>query len=65
LASFRQIVDTVFARLDTTFSMKQLNAHSRWGQLTRIAARLAAYNLGLFINRLLNRPAGALATLIG
>jgi hypothetical protein len=65
LASFRQIVDTVFARLDTTFGMKRLNAHSRWGQLTRIAAKLAAYNLGLFINRLLNRPIGALATLIG
>lgn len=64
LASHRQIIDTVFAFLDQVFGMKQLQAHSRWGQLTRIAAKMAAYNLGLFINRLLNRPAGALATLI-
>jgi hypothetical protein len=64
LASHRQIVDTIFSRLDTVFGMKHLNAHSRWGQLTRIAAKLAAYNIGLYINRLLNRPAGALATLI-
>ena len=64
LASHRQIVDTVFARLDMVFAMKHLNAHSRWGQLTRIAAKMAAYNIGLWLNHLLNRPTGALETLI-
>lgn len=64
LASHRQIVDTVFSWLDGIFGMKRLNAHSRWGQLTRIAAKMAAYNMGLFLNRMLNRPAGALETLI-
>ena len=64
LASRRQIVDTVFARLDQVFGMKRLNAHSRWGQITRVAAKLAAYNFGLYLNRLLHRPAGALATLL-
>lgn len=64
LASHRQIVETVFARLDQVFQIKQLNAHSRWGQYTRVAAKMAAYNIGLFINQLLGRPLGALATLI-
>jgi hypothetical protein len=64
LASHRQIIETVFARLDQVFHIKQLNAHSRWGQYTRVAAKMAAYNIALFINRLLDRPQGALATLI-
>lgn len=64
LAHHRQIVDTVFARLVTVLGLHQLQAHSRWGQLTRIAAKMAAYNLGLWLNRSLGRPDGALATLI-
>lgn len=64
LASQRQIVETVFARLDEVFGLKRLNAHSYWGQLTRVAAKLAAYNIGVFFNRLLGRPSGALATLL-
>jgi hypothetical protein len=64
LASHRQIVDTVFARLDETFALKRLNAHSYWGQLTRVAAKMPAYNIGIFLNRLLGRPDGALATLL-
>jgi hypothetical protein len=63
-AHHRQVVDTAFAFLDTVFNLEHLQAHSRWGQYTRIAAKTAAYNLGLFINRLLGRPLGALATLI-
>ncbi|MBK9125984.1 MAG: hypothetical protein IPM16_23045 [Chloroflexi bacterium] len=63
LASHRQIVETVFARLDNVFGFKRLLAHSRWGQLTRLAAKTAAYNIGLYLNRMLNRPLGALATL--
>lgn len=64
LSSHRQIVETVFARLIACFGLKQLRAHSRWGQLTRIAAKMAAYNIGLFLNRSLGRPDGALETLI-
>lgn len=64
LASQRQIVETVFAWLDSVFGLKTLNAHSRWGQYTRLAAKMAAYNIGLFINRLLGRPYGSLATLL-
>jgi hypothetical protein len=64
LAHHRQIIETVFAALDTVFGIKALNAHSRWGQYTRIAAKTAAYNIGLFINRRLGRPQEALATLL-
>lgn len=64
LASHRQIVDTVFSRLDTIFRIKHLNAHSRWGQLTRLAAIIAAYHIGLWFNRQLGRPLGALGTLL-
>jgi hypothetical protein len=64
LAHHRQIIETVFATLDTVFGIKDLKTHSRWGQYTRIAAKTAAYNIGLFINRWLGRPAGALATLL-
>jgi hypothetical protein len=60
----RQPIETTFARLVTVFDVKHLQAHSRWGQFTRLAAKAAAYNLGLFINQLLERPLGALGTLI-
>jgi len=60
----RQIVETVFACLDTVFALKHLNAHSRWGQYTRVAAKMAACNIGQFINCWLGRPRLALATLI-
>ena len=64
LSSRRQIVETVFARLDAVFGIKHLAAHSAWGQYTRVAAKLAAYNLGLWFNQLLGRPLGALETLL-
>ena len=64
LRRHRQPIETAFACLDTVFDVKHLRAHSRWGQLTRLAAKSAAYNLGRFINHILNRPLGALGTLI-
>jgi hypothetical protein len=64
LSKHRQIVETVFARLTTVFSLKRLNAHSDWGKITRLAAITAAYNLGILLNRILRREDGALETLI-
>jgi hypothetical protein len=64
LRSRRQLVETIAARLVDVFGLHRLQAHSRWGQLTRIAAKCAAYNLGVWLNRQLGRPDGALATLI-
>jgi hypothetical protein len=60
----RQVVETTFAHLSESFGLKYPGAHSVWGLLTRVAAKVAAYNLGLLMNRLLGRPGFAFATLI-
>ena len=64
LSRHRQIVETVFARLCEVFGLKHLNAHTDWGKVTRLAARMAAYNIGILFNRWFGRPDGALATLV-
>jgi hypothetical protein len=55
LASNRQIIETVFAILTVVFDIKSHRAHSRWGQYTRIAAKIAAYHFGIHINLALGR----------
>lgn len=62
--SLRQVVETAFAHLCDSFGLKYPGAHTKWGLLTRTAAKLAAYNLGIKINRGLGRPDFAFATLI-
>jgi hypothetical protein len=64
LASHRQVVETVFATLTRSFDIKHLLAHSRWGQYTRITTKMVGYHFGLWINRLLGRPALSHETLI-
>jgi len=64
LRSLRQVVETVFAHLCESFGLQYPGAHTRWGLLTRIAAKLAAFNLGLRMNRSLGRPDFSFATLI-
>lgn len=62
--AIRHNVETAFAHLDTVFGLGNPNAHTTWGLLTRIAAKMAAYNLGVQINRLFDRPDFAFASLI-
>lgn len=64
LASHRQIIETVFARLTTIFGIKESQAHSLFGLYARLTAKMVAYNIGVLINRRLGRPDGALATLL-
>ena len=64
LSHYRQIVETTIARLCETFGLKRLNAHSDWGKIARLATMMAAYNLGILLNRRLGRTDGSLATLI-
>ncbi len=64
LASHRQVAETVYSHLVEVFGIKRLGAHSRWGQYTRVAAKMAAFNSGLFINQWLGRPLLALPTLL-
>ncbi len=60
----RQVIETVFAHLDHSFGLKYPGAHTTWALLARVAAKLAAYNLGIWINRYWGRPDFAFATLI-
>ena len=64
LAHVRQIIETIFSVLTTVFGIKRVNAHSLWGQYTRLAAKAAAYNLAIWFNQRLQRPLLAAATLI-
>ena len=63
-SGLRQVIETVFSHLCDDFGLKYPGAHTTWGLLTRVAAKLAAYNLGLAINRELGRDNFALGTLI-
>lgn len=63
-SSLRQAIETAFAALVDSFGLQFPRAHCTWGLLTRIAAKIAAYNLGILVNRQLGRPDLALATLI-
>ena len=63
-SSLRQVVETTFSNLTENFGLKYPGAHTSWGLLTRVAAKVAAYNLGILMNRLLGRPDFAFATLI-
>jgi len=58
------VVETTLANLSESFGLKYPDAHTSWGLLMRVAAKVAAYNLGIMINRLLGRPDFAFATLI-
>ena len=64
LRSVRQVVETTFANLSENLGLTYPGAHSTWGLLMRVAAKVAAYNLGMRINRLLGRPDFACATLM-
>lgn len=63
-SSARQVVETTLAHLTDNFGLKYPGAHTGWGLLMRVAAKVAAYNLGIVINRLLGRSDFAFGTLI-
>jgi hypothetical protein len=54
--SRRQDVETVFSVLTDRFSIKFPRARSKWGAWTRLAAKVAAHNLAVFVNYLFRRP---------
>jgi transposase len=63
-SSLRQAIETAFANLCENFGLHFPRAHTTWGLLTRISAKVAAYDLGILINRQCDRPDLALQTLI-
>jgi hypothetical protein len=63
-SSLRQAIETAFAALVGNFGLQFPRAHCIWGLLTRIGAKIAAYNVGILVNRQYGRPDLAVATLI-
>ena len=62
-AGCRQIVETINGHLEQVFGLHFPGARSLWGLHSRIAAKLAALNLGIWLNRHFGRPDLAFATL--
>jgi hypothetical protein len=62
-ARWRQVVETVNDQLTAVLGLPFPRARSPWGLLTRVAAKVAALNLGIWLNRCFGRPDLVLATL--
>lgn len=58
----RQLIETVNGYLEETFGLQFPRARTYWGLLARLAAKVAAFNIALFINHLLHRPTFALVS---
>ena len=59
----RQQVEVCFAALKRVFGMDGTLAKTLTGLVTRIAAKVAAYTYGCYVNRLLGRPQGRIKEL--
>jgi hypothetical protein len=64
LSSVRQAIATAFAALVDSFGLHFPRAHCTCGLLTRIGAKIAAYNVGILVNPYFDRPDLAFATLV-
>ena len=56
----RQCVETTFGCLSDSFGLKFPRARTAWGLLTRIAAKVSAFNMAVWINHQFGRPTFAL-----
>jgi len=65
LASIRQIVETVFDKLQNTFRLDQERPHELQGLRTRLAAKAALHNFCIWLNRQFGRNNLAFADLLG
>jgi hypothetical protein len=59
----RQVLETVNGKLSGVLGLTFPGARTRWGLLTRIAAKAAGLNLSIWLNRLFGRSDLAIATL--
>lgn len=63
LAGWRQVIETVNANLRQVFGLSAPRCRSKWGLTTRVASKLAAWNMAIYLNRYFQRPDFAVATL--
>jgi hypothetical protein len=52
----RQIIETVNGQLAEQFQVETNHAHTFWGLCTRLATKLTAHTLCIYLNRLLGNP---------
>lgn len=64
LAGLRQIVETVFDKLDTIFRLEWERPHALAGFQARLAAKVALHNFCFWLNQHLGRPSLAFADLL-
>jgi hypothetical protein len=64
LAGLRQVVETVFAKLQRTYGLRDERPHDLTGFLARLAAKVALHNFCLWLNCTRARPRFATADLI-
>jgi hypothetical protein len=60
LGGLRQVAETAFSTLTDRLGLRFPRARSHWGVWTRLAAKVAAYNLAVLVNHLFGRPPFAL-----
>jgi hypothetical protein len=56
LSGLRQYVETVYGRLVADFGFSFPLARTLWGLHTRLGAKVAAFNLSVYLNHLFGRP---------
>ena len=62
LSSLRQVIETANAVLTDLLGLTFPRARTYWGLLTRVAAKIAAFNMLLYLNHCYDRPTFAYAT---
>ena len=62
-SSSRQVIETVNEHLTDDLGLNRIGARTDKGLLARLAAKLVAFNIGLWLNELFGRPSFAIATL--
>ncbi len=62
LHGLRQVVEQVNQGLTAMVGLAFPRARTDWGLLTRLAAKVAAFNVSLYLNHLYERPAFAFVT---
>lgn len=63
LRANRDLIETVIGMLADQFTLETTRARSLWGMMTRLEAKLLAFNLSILLNQMLGRPRLALKDL--
>jgi hypothetical protein len=62
-SSSRQVIEDVNEHLSDDLGLNRIGARTPKGLLARIAAKLVAFNIGIWLNQMFERPTFALSTL--